>query len=226
MFPSGKPHPSNEDDRFWQAALEMQMPICAHTGSGSTRFGRQGPLFIYPRVPERVRERQAAGGGGAGERDAFGILLRFAGDNPTAPIQMALFGVFDRFPQLKLYFAESQAGWLPYAFPQIDDNYDRSKDFFEKLYGLEPLARPPSEYLKTHCLWGFLSDPFAVEMRHRIGVSQLVWGSDFAHAVTDWPHSRDLIERTFVGVSDEERHRMLAGNVVDYFHLQSAKAPT
>ncbi len=58
-------------------------------------------------------------------------------------------------------------------------------------------------------------------MRHRIGVSQLVWGSDFAHIVTDWPHSCDLIERTFVGVSAQERERMLVSNVIDYFHLAS-----
>jgi predicted TIM-barrel fold metal-dependent hydrolase len=220
MFPSGKGHPTKDDDRFWQAALDMAMPLCAHTGSGTTRFGREGPLFVYEREPEH-RQGRANAGGGAGERDAFGILLRFAGDNPTAPMQMALFGVFDRFPKLELYFAESQAGWLPYAFTQVDDNYDRSKAFFGELYGLDPLPHPPSEYLKTNCRWGFLSDPFAVEMRDRIGVAQLIWGSDFAHIVTDWPHSRDLIDRTFIGVSPQERERMLVRNVVDYFHLDA-----
>jgi predicted TIM-barrel fold metal-dependent hydrolase len=53
-------------------------------------------------------------------------------------------------------------------------------------------------------------------------VNQLIWGSDFAHASGDWPHSRRIIDETFVGVSDDERYRMLAGNAVDFFHLEEA----
>src|SRR5260221_323626 len=32
-------------------------------------------------------------------------------------------GVFDRFPKLKLYFAETNAGWLPHALNFADEWY-------------------------------------------------------------------------------------------------------
>ncbi|HEX9453877.1 MAG TPA: amidohydrolase family protein, partial [Candidatus Binatia bacterium] len=55
-----------------------------------------------------------------------------------------------------------------------------------------------------------------------IGVDILIWGSDFAHATGDWPHSQQLIEQTFAGVSPEERRKMLADNVIRFFHLDAA----
>ena len=63
-FPSGKGYPTPEDDRFWQAALDMEMPLTTHTVSGSTRASRDGPLFQYP------KEHRGSGG----ERDPINII--------------------------------------------------------------------------------------------------------------------------------------------------------
>ena len=81
------------------------------------------------------------------------------------------------------------------------------------------LKRLPSEYLKEHCSWGFLYDPVGVAGRAAMGVDKVMWESDFPHAASDWPHSRRVIERNFVGVPEDERHLMLAGNAVRFFHL-------
>jgi predicted TIM-barrel fold metal-dependent hydrolase len=212
-FPSGKPFPTAEDDRFWEAALAMHMPLTTHTNGGSTRFAREGPLFQYARTSEDT-----------GGRDPVGLLFRFAGDHPVVPLQMAYAGVFERFPKLRLYFAETQAGWLGYTLDQIDDNYERNRYWGERKYGLPSMAHPPSHYLKNHSLWGFMRDPFGVQMRHLIGVQNLIWGSDFAHATGDWPHSRRIIDETFSGVPDDERYLMLAGNAVEFFRLEDASA--
>ncbi|MGH7828721.1 MAG: amidohydrolase family protein [Candidatus Binatia bacterium] len=53
-----------------------------------------------------------------------------------------------------------------------------------------------------------------------MGVKTLLWGSDFAHATGDWPHSRKVIEETFVGVPQDERYAMLAGNAIEFFGLK------
>lgn len=208
-FPNGKAFPKPEDDRFWAAALAMRMPVTTHTNGGTTRFSREGPVFQYKRVPED-------GGGG---RDPVSLLARFASDNALVPLQLACAGVFDRFPGLKVYFGEAQIGWIPYSLAQVDDNYERNRYWAERQWSLEPLPHPPSYYLKTHSLWGFMKDPFGVRLRHDIGVNQLLWGSDFAHASGDWPHSMEVVDETFVGVPDDERYRMLAGNAIDFFHL-------
>jgi predicted TIM-barrel fold metal-dependent hydrolase len=209
-FPSGKGYPTPDDDRFWAAALDLKMPITAHTNGGTTRFAREGPVFQYARTP---------GDAGGPGRDPVNLMVRFASENAISPLQMAFAGVFDRFPTLRIYWAETQIGWLPYCLSQVDDNYDRNRYWSERLWGLEPLPRPPSDYLKKHCLWGFMNDPLGIELRHKIGVDRIMWGSDFAHASSDWPHSREMLESTFVGVPEEERARILVKNAREFFGL-------
>ena len=207
-FPNGKSYPTKDDDRFWSAALDLGIAVCSHTGLGSTRFSDKEPSFLYPKND-------------AEKGDPIVQVLRFASDVPFAAVQLAYMGVFDRFPKLRIYWAETQIGWLPAACIQLDDNYERYKHFHRDMYGLELLARPPSEYLRENNLWGFLGDPFGVRMRHEIGIQALMWGSDFAHAASDWPNSRNVIEQDLAGVPEDERTMMLAGNATRFFHLDS-----
>ena len=67
-----------------------------------------------------------------------------------------------------------------------------------------------------------MRDPWGVKCRGEIGVNILMWGSDFAHATGNWPHSQDVIDETFTGVSEEERYAMLAGNAIEFFRLDAA----
>ena len=39
-----------------------------------------------------------------------------------------------------------------------------------------------------------------------------MWGSDYPHDEGTFPHSREVIERTFEGVSPEDRQRIVYGN--------------
>ena len=206
-FPSGKGYPTPEDDRFWEAALAMKMPITAHTNSGSTRFFDDGPLFQYPKR------------GGRTGGDPLSVLLRFVGEQATGQLQMTMAGVFDRFPDLRIYWGETQAGWIPHALAQIDDNWECNRFLAEQDYGLTGPAKPVSSYLRDNALWGFLNDPVGVRLRHDVGIDTLLWGSDFAHSASAWPFSREVIEGSFAGVPDDERHKLLAGNAVDFFRL-------
>ena len=61
-------------------------------------------------------------------------------------------------------------------------------------------------------------------MRHEIGVENIMWSSDFPHSECDWPHSIDVIEEAMVGVPDDERYKIVAGNAVDFFRLEDVKS--
>jgi uncharacterized protein len=209
-FPSGKGYALPEDDRFWGAAIELGMPVTAHTNGGTTRFSREGPVYRYSQTPDRA----------APGRDPVSLLVRFTSDNALAPLQLAFAGVFDRFPKLRVYWAETQVGWLPYCLSQIDDNYERNRYWAERDWGMQPLKCKPSEYLRERNLWGFMKDPLGVRLRHDVGVKALLWGSDFAHATGDWPESRRVIDETFVDVPADERYAMLAGNAIEFFRLK------
>lgn len=209
-FPSGKGVPTPEDDRFWATALDLGMAITNHTNSGTTRMTAKGePALPYSKLLLD------------GRGDPLELLFRFCGDAAFAPVQMGFTGVWDRFPDLRIYWGETMIGWLEYALWQIDDHYERYKYLFKYVWGIDWLTRMPSEYIRDHCMWGFLYDPIGVKRRDAIGAERLIWGSDFAHAASDWPHSLQAIERSFAGVPDDDRYMMLAGNVIRFFHLDN-----
>jgi predicted TIM-barrel fold metal-dependent hydrolase len=204
-FPSGKSYPSPEDERFYAAALDLSMPLTVHVGMQLP----DGPLFRYDREPGEV----AFGG------DPIRVLTRFAGSPGLNAVQLLLSGVFDRYPRLRIYWAETQMGWIPYYYEQLDDVYKRSKHWMERYFGFKPLKLQPSEYIREHCYWGFIYDRVGLRLRYDIGVDRIMWGNDFPHSAGDWPNSKRVIEDMFSGVPEDEKQKILADNAVDYFHL-------
>jgi predicted TIM-barrel fold metal-dependent hydrolase len=210
-FPSGKTYPTEEDDRFWAEALDLDMPVTVHVGLDRVA---DEPLLRYPEEPPELIEQ-------------LGPVLvtqvsQFSpkrGSGSVTAVQMVLSGLFERFPTLRVFFAENQIGWVPFYLQSADVRYERNRHWAAKLLGFRPLSRPPSEYIREHCLWGFQFDPVGVELRHHLGVGNLMWGSDFPHQESEWPHSQDVLARNFAGVPDEERRLMTAGNVIDFFRL-------
>ena len=210
-YPSGENHPTPEDDRFWAAALDLDMPLTIHTSFPQRTREREVYLFKYPKEPK-------------GEERPPDFLQRIARHGiyhcgAVEAAQLILNGVFDRFPELRIYWAENNIGWIPYFYQQMDQAYKVSSSWAERLLGLKRLSRLPSEYLREHALWGFFDDPVGVELRHHVGVDKIMWSTDFPHIVTHWPRSLEVMEQQFSGVPDDEKELMLAGNAVRFFRL-------
>ncbi len=209
-FPGGKYYPTPEDDAFWSAALAINMPVTVHVQLGA-RGAASGPVFKYPREPQDMRGQ-----------DIVSRMTRYGQYGALNANQLVMAGVFDRFPQLMIFFAENQIGWIPNHLEQMDIHYNRHRFWAERLLGLPLLDRPPSEYVREHIMWGFQDNRVGVEMRHHIGVDRVMWANDFPHAESDWPNSRVVLERNFAGVPADERHQMVAGNAIRFFHLDRA----
>ena len=211
-FPSGQSFPSAEDDRFWAAALHLDMPVIVHTSFPTKVGSRETRLFKYPREPHGEN------------RPPTDFVQRFARQGPhhsgsVEASQLVISGVFDRFPRLQIYWAENNVGWLPYFYEQIDHEYSINRFWAERYLGLPRLKHRPSEYLKEHAYWGFFEDHVGVKLRHEIGVDRMMWSTDFPHVVTRWPHSLEMMDSQMKDVPEEERHKMAAGNAVKFFRL-------
>ncbi|TMB67661.1 MAG: hypothetical protein E6J54_19705 [Deltaproteobacteria bacterium] len=207
-FPSGRGYPTAEDDKFWAAAVDLKMPLTNHN-DGKMGSGRGEPAFKYDKEP----------GEDVHQREPMNYFFRFTNDAMTASIQMAFAGVWDRFPGLEMYWAETMIGWFEYGLWQIDDHYKRYMPMIHENWGLRYLERKPSEYLKERTYWGFLHDPVGIRRRDCIGYDKLMWGTDFAHAASEWPNSIKLMEQDFADVPENEKRAMLVDNCVKYFHL-------
>jgi predicted TIM-barrel fold metal-dependent hydrolase len=220
-FPSNKGCPTVEDDRFWAASLDLEMPVTIHVELD--RAGeRSGPLLLYPKEPQLPTTAQ---GTRKEASMAFAIdfarqVARFHQLGGINAVQMVLHGLFDRFPKLKVYFAETQAGWVPSFLEVADLRYERHYRWANELLGWQPLRHGlPSEYLKEHIYWGIVHDRVGVEMRHHVGVNRIMWSTDFPHQESEWPRSREILEKMMQGVPENERYRMEVGNCVEFFRL-------
>ena len=211
-FPSGKSFPTADDDRFWAAALDLDMPLVVHTGFPTKVGSRETPLFNYPKEPQGE------------QRPPTDLVQRLARQAPhhsgsVEVSQLIVAGVFDRFPKLQIYWAENNVGWLPYFGEQIDKEYETNHFWAERQMGLPRLQRKPSEYLKENAHWGFFEDRIGMKLRHEIGVERIMWSTDFPHIVTRWPNSLKTLDAQMTGVPDDEKRKMVADNAIQFFHL-------
>lgn len=208
-FPSGKDYPTPEDDRFWAAALDLNMPVTVHINFPKPK----GQIIEYPTLPPPYMRPP----------DYVSRLARYGIRGALTIVQMVMSGLFDRFPELEIYFAENQVGWVPIYLEQMDHNYGRHRHWAEKIYDLKPLKQLPSEYIKQHIYWGFFDDPVGMKLRHEVGVDKIIWGGDFPHVESDWPNSGKTLERQFQGVPEDEQAMMAAGNAIRFLHLENGQ---
>jgi len=216
VFPSGKVYPTPEDDRFWAAAVEMRMPLTVHVGFNRAGPRASQPTFEYrdadPAVLEKIGPRKIVDW----------VALSFLGlPSALSLTQIILSGVFDRLPDLRIFFAETRLGWVPFWMEEADYWYERHRHWAQRLINFRPLKQRPSDYVRQH-LWFSLQhvERVAIELRHHVGVERIMFATDFPHIECDWPNTRPFAERLFAGVPAEETFKIAAGNMLAYFRLE------
>lgn len=205
QFPNGTGSPADEDDEFWETALDIDMKLSPHFGFGD------------------IRAPMGGAGRGTGSQPFASALCQRAGSH--APVycmsQLIAAGVLDRFPGLEMYFAETNASWLPFSLFFMDDNYQLFKDWF----GVT-LQMKPSEYVTKHFYFGIVRDPIIFQMQHLIPWDRIMWGSDFPHSVGSFPKSAEFFDTAMADVSDDLRRKILLDVPAAFFDLDLNKPIT
>jgi predicted TIM-barrel fold metal-dependent hydrolase len=131
--------------------------------------------------------------------------------------QMIVGGAFERFPDLRFVLTEQGASWIGPLLAQLDSYHGQMKKvgrIGELRYDADQvLPLKPSEYFARNC-WVGVSFPSPVEAaaRHDIGPDRFMWGSDYPHDESTYPHTREGLRRAFAGTSRVELAQLLAGN--------------
>jgi predicted TIM-barrel fold metal-dependent hydrolase len=175
-------------DAFWATAEDLAMPIGLHL------------------LTERRRtdiENVAA---------ADTILL--AVDIQRSLAEMIFGGVFTRFPRLMIVSVENDAGWAPYFVERLDRTFIRQQADPARA---QPGARPPSEVFRRNVRMTFIHDRSSVCGRAISGIETLMWSSDYPHTASTWPKSREVLDFLLEGISETERHQIVAGNAAKLY---------
>jgi len=133
-------------------------------------------------------------------------------------------GVFERHPHLRFAITESTTVWVPEILALMDQRYSETH-FSAKLGDYHShLKSKPSEYFRRNVFLGASCMPRReVEMRHQIGVGNIMWGSDYPHPEGTWPHTREHVRETFRGVPESELRAMLGGNAAELYGFDVAR---
>jgi predicted TIM-barrel fold metal-dependent hydrolase len=212
VYPSGKVYPTEADDQFWAAAQEMDMPVTVHVGFDRNGPRASEPTFLFPNPDPEILKST---------RHIVDYVGRWGMDAAQSMAPLILSGVFDRFPDFKIFFAETRVGWIPFWLEMADYWYDKHLSWNKRLLGFTPPQRMPSEYVRDNIMLSVQHvERTAIEMRHHIGVDNLMFATDFPHIECDWPETRSYADRMFAGVPWEEAYPILAENMIQFFHLE------
>lgn len=188
-------HPRYEP--VWALCQDLGMPVHTHSGPAPDFEDLPGMMGIY--------------------------LMEFVWW-AARPLWFLIFGgVFERFPRLKFVVTEVSEFHLP-ALLELMDVRASTKHTSGKLGNFRKHLRlEPRQYFERNCWIGAsLLDPLGVSRRHQVGISRMMWGTDYPHPEGLWPNTRQKLLECFRGVPEAELEPLFGANAVSVYDLDAA----
>ena len=178
-------------DPFLKACEETQTVICMHIGSGTKT------VQTSPEAPTVVTANL--------------IVCNSA----ASMIDWIFSGKFEQFPNLKLLYAESQIGWIPYFIERADDTW-RTHQWAQ---GEKRIPKPPSHYYKKHVYSCFFKDTVGIDLLDRIGEDNVLFETDYPHQDGTFPNTLAIAEELFGHLEQETIDKIARDNAIKLFGL-------
>jgi predicted TIM-barrel fold metal-dependent hydrolase len=191
-------HPRYEP--FWAACAELGLVIHFHSGAA--------PMEDY-----------------GDHLGMMGIYISEVVWWSARPVWFLIWGgVFERHPTLKVAVTESTCIWVPELLALLDQRHGESH-YSQKLGDFTShLPLRPSEYFRRNVFLGASCMPRReAELRHQIGLHNIMWGTDYPHPEGSWPSTRRQMLDAFRGLPEPEIAAMLGGNAARVYGFDAEK---
>jgi predicted TIM-barrel fold metal-dependent hydrolase len=211
--------PGRAWDPVFQTAQDTGMPLCLHIGSSSWKMPQTSvdcPLILSVALAPI--------------------------DSQYAMADWLFSGNLERFPGLKLCFAEGGIGWVPYLLERCDYTVDRHGawaargDVHMDLGAGRIETRDsgpgrsfdilPSQLFRDHISICFIEDPHGAANLAEIGVDNVLIEVDYPHPDSNWPNTVPHLRKQLAGQSDEDLAKIFQGNAKRLFNFTPAPSPT
>jgi predicted TIM-barrel fold metal-dependent hydrolase len=146
--------------------------------------------------------------------------LSFPVDQMVAVTALAMGGVLDRFPSLRVAFLESGIGWVPYFVHRMADHKEKRGDL------LPHMTSDPRELIERgQCFFSFECDEHLLEpyVEH-LGADSLVFSSDYPHWDCNYPGSVETARAISKGLGEDVTAKILGGNAIRLYGLDRVAA--
>ena len=128
---------------------------------------------------------------------------------------MIFAGVFERFPGLKVAVVEHELAWALYFLQKMDVTYKELSQTAPYRFKDEVL---PSDFFRSQIFLTFQEDRIGLEtLPPMIGTDTLMFGSDYPHAESTWPRSREFLDDLLAGVDRDVRRKLVCDNVAKLY---------
>ena len=189
-------HPGQADydspiyGEFYEAAIDLQLPLSFHILTSKNPSGVRGPILNF--AVSIIRANQ----------DIMGMFIYS--------------GVFDRHPRLKIICVEADAGWVPHYMYRMDHAFKRHRNW---LPPGQVLSKLPSEYFAEHIYTTFQDDWVAFKTVNLMNWRRLMWANDFPHSDSTWPWSQDMLAEHTGDLTAAQRRAILCDNVAELYGI-------
>jgi len=183
---------TGEWDTLWDACQDTETTVSMHIGSSSS-------------MPSTSPDAPLATSMSLYAQNAEGSL-----------VDWVFSGTLGRFPTLKVSYAESQVGWMPFQLERMDSVWREGRGGV----GGDG-SELPSDSVKGRVYGCVFDDLFGLKSRHEVGVDHILFETDYPHSDGTFPHSRKIAHQMFVaaGMNAEECYKVLRGNAIKAYGL-------
>lgn len=178
-------------DVLWEACEETETTVSMHIGSSSS-------------MPATSADAPLATSMSLYAQNAEGSLADWV-----------FSGTLQRFEAIKIAYAESQVGWMPFQIERMDSVFREGRG---GVGGSGPL---PSEIVRGRVYGCIFDDLVGLRQRHDVGVDQILFETDFPHSDGTFPHSRKVAHGLFAAaqMDAEECYKVMRGNAIEAYGL-------
>ena len=195
--PDGRRYDSPKYEPLWAAAEDLAMPLSLH--AATNRLG-SGEAFQFSNTARLAHLANMD----------MGVRMSLA--------DMIYSGVFERHPKLQVGAVEHELSWAPHFLDRLDYNYLERPAGIEAQYHYKE-NMVPSDYFRRNVFLGFQEDALGIQLREIMGVDTLQWGSDYPHAESTFPKSREILESMLAECTEEEKAKIAGGNAARIYNM-------
>lgn len=188
----------NLDDRsllpFFEAAAAADVAVVVHSAPGmNVPLPAAGRFSNYAQVH----------------------CLSFPVDQMVAFTALAMGGVLDRFPRLRIGFMESGIGWVPAFVHRVHEHREKRAEL------LPDMASDPLEYFeRDQVFFSFEADePLLATCVEHLGTKAWVYASDYPHWDSEFPGTVDHCRRLAAPLGPAVADDLLGGNAARLYRL-------
>jgi predicted TIM-barrel fold metal-dependent hydrolase len=178
-------------DPFFEACAETGTVVAMHIGSSSKMPAAS------PDAPPSVSATLA-----------FGNAM-------TSLVDFLMSGLLVRYPALRLMYAESQIGWIPYALQRVDQVWEDNQGWAQTKH----IPEPPSTYYYSNVYGCFINDPHGLDSIAEVGEDNITAETDYPHSDSTWPDSGAIMAKLTAGLTAEQTRKVLRGNAIRLLDL-------